>query len=149
MFPCCIAAGCSPGTRATKAGLVSVLHFRFQPEHFGFSWFAPYKKKKKWKVLYVLVLLPSFSLVSGLSSYSIFFLFRGWAYLFELRATASGLTEISMYILKGTRRKKKDLLFFCGILSFTKLSEATVLDDGSMEENNSYRKSIFQDVDLK
>lgn len=72
----------------------------------------------------------------------IFFLFRGWAYLLELRATASGLTEISMYILKRTRRKKKNLLFFCGILSFTELSEATVLDDGSMEENNSYGKSI-------
>lgn len=45
VFPCCIAAGCSPGTRTTRVGLVSALHFRFQPEHFVFFFFHASRQK--------------------------------------------------------------------------------------------------------
>lgn len=47
VFPCCIAAGCSPGTRTTRVGLVSALHFRFQPEHFVFFFHASRQKGTK------------------------------------------------------------------------------------------------------
>lgn len=45
VFPCCIAAGCSPGTRTTRVGLVSALHFRFQPEHFVFFFLHASRQK--------------------------------------------------------------------------------------------------------
>lgn len=61
VFPCCIAAGCSPGTRTTRVGLVSALHFRFQPEHFVFFFSMPRAKRGQREiVLLVFSPLPCF-----------------------------------------------------------------------------------------
>lgn len=57
VFPCCIAAGCSPGTRTTRVGLVSALHFRFQPEHFVFFFSMPHAKRGQRKIV-LLVFSP-------------------------------------------------------------------------------------------
>lgn len=113
VFPCCIAAGCSPGTRTTSLWLVSALHFRFQPEHFVFSRFATYGNKKELaRALCFLVPALFFSYFSSLFTLLFFSLlrFKGASNRKERRPWFVVSEDVSMGNSKGVEFARSRVL---------------------------------------